>query len=165
LKSFQLNGEDTIPDNLDLNWDEHIFKYQFNFSELGLQDEISLNYILNGPEGAFKGVANATDGIEFKGLTDGDYQFSVSATNKKNIHSKNKLNFKFSIANPLRDSIWRYIIYGFILSLWTLGIVLLTRNKLKKDIQILEEALLVKTNKLNQIEKGKYGLVEEDTIK
>jgi hypothetical protein len=75
------------------------------------------------------------------------------------------LNFKFSIANPLRDSIWRYIIYGFILSLWTLGIVLLTRNKLKKDIQILEEALLVKTNKLNQIEKGKYGLVEEDTIK
>jgi hypothetical protein len=57
------------------------------------------------------------------------------------------------------------MIIGFIVGLWTLIVVLLTRVKLKKDILILEDALLEKTNKLNQIEKGKYGLVEEDKVK
>lgn len=165
LKSFQLNGEDTLTENLDLSWDEHVFNYQFSFSELGEHNEITLNYVLTGPEGAFKGVTNAIDGIELKGLPYGSYHLSIDAVNKKKIASKNGLNFEFSIANPLRDSIWRYMIIGFIVGLWTLIVVLLTRVKLKKDILILEDALLEKTNKLNQIEKGKYGLVEEDKVK
>lgn len=164
LKNFHLNGEDTVTENLDLNWDDYVFRYQFSFSELGKKEQIDLHYSLNGPDGEFKGTTDALDGIELKGLDYGDYELSVSAINEKNIASKNELTFKFSIANPLKDSIWRYIIIGIVVGIWTLIVIVLTRVKFKKDIIVLEDALLEKTNKLNQIEKGKYGLVEEDEI-
>jgi hypothetical protein len=41
---------------------------------------------------------------------------------------------------------------------------LIVKARFKKDIVVLEDALLEKTNKLNQIEKSKYGLVDEDEV-
>ena len=43
-------------------------------------------------------------------------------------------------------------------------VILITKAKLKKDMRVLEDALLEKTNKLNQIEKSRYGLVDEDKV-
>lgn len=164
LSNFQLNGEDTITDQLDLNWDEYVFRYNFEFEELGNREDVTLNYSLTGPEGEVIDSANGAKGIELKGLTHGDYKIAITAVNKKGIKSVNSLDYKFSIANPLKDSIWQYIIIGAIAGFWTVVVVFLTRSKFKKDIRVLEDALLEKTNKLNQIEKGKYGLVEEDKV-
>ena len=82
LKNFQLNGEDTITENLELNWDDYVFRYQFSFSELGNKNQIILNYSLNGPDGELKGTANAVDGIELKSLDYSDYGLSVSEINE-----------------------------------------------------------------------------------
>lgn len=159
-----LNGEDTTANKLDLNWDEHVFKYDFDFDELGEVEEVVLLYKLVGPEGEVKDSVVAKNGLDLKGLSHGDYSLSVSAKNSKGIKSVNVFNHQFSIANPLKDSIWQYIIIGFIVGVWTVIIILITQRKYKKDIGVLEDALLEKTNKLNQIEKGKYGLVEEDEV-
>jgi hypothetical protein len=48
--------------------------------------------------------------------------------------------------------------------MWTIVVTLIAKTKFKKDMVVLEDALLEKTNKLNQIERAKYGLVEEDEI-
>jgi hypothetical protein len=50
------------------------------------------------------------------------------------------------------------------LVLWTTIVFFITRVKFKKEIIILEDALLEKTNKLNQIEKSKYGLVDDNQV-
>ena len=159
-----MNGEDTIADKLDLSWNEYVFKYQFTFEELGAQEQIALNYVLTGPNGEITGTSTGDKGIEIKGLEHGDYKLSVSAKNDKGISATNSLDYKFSIANPLEDSIWLYIIIGSIAGFWTVIVMSITRAKFKKDIRVLEDALLEKTNKLNQIEKGKYGLVDEDKV-
>lgn len=164
LSGFMLNGEDTVADNLDLNWDEYVFKYQFDFTELGDPENITLSYNLKGAGVQISDSVTATNGIEIKDLEHGDYELTVSAVNSKGVNAKNTLTYKFSIANPLKDSIWQYLIWGTVALIWTVIVVLLTRSKFKKDILVLEDALLEKTNKLNQIEKGKYGLVDEDKV-
>ena len=80
------------------------------------------------------------------------------------IVSKNRLRYRFSIANPLRDSIWRYFIIIISVIAWTIIVILIVNIKVKKDRIILEDALLEKTSRLNQIEKSKYGLVDENEI-
>jgi len=164
LSGFMSNGEDTIADNLDLNWDEYVFKYQFDFTELGDPKNITLSYNLKGAGVQILDSVKATNGIEIKDLEHGDYELRISAVNSKGVNAKNVLSYKFSIANPLKDSIWQYLIWGAVALIWTAIVVLLTRSKFKKDILVLEDALLEKTNKLNQIEKGKYGLVDEDKV-
>ena len=86
------------------------------------------------------------------------------AKNDIGIVSKNKLRFKFSIANPLSDLIWRYLIIVLSIVMWTIVVTLIAKTKFKKDMVVLEDALLEKTHKLNQIERAKYGLVKEDEI-
>lgn len=164
LEKVQLNGVDTIAERLDLNWDNHVLNYHFICSELGDKNQITLNYTLTGPDGESKGFINAQEGIELSELGHGDYLLVVSAVNEKKISATNKLRFKFSIESPLKDSIWFYLIITGALFVWTLLVNGLTRAKFKKDIKVLEDALIEKTNKLNTIERSKYGLVEEDEL-
>ena len=164
LLNFQLDGEDSITDKLDLDWDEYVFKYNFNYTELGAKENITLSYSLNGPNGEVKGESKGSEGIELIDLEHGDYKLSVSAINQLGINSKNSLNYKFSIANPLMDSIWLSIIIIFIGGVWTIVVMTITSVKFKKDIKVLEDALIEKTNRLNQLDKDKYGLVDQDKV-
>jgi len=164
LLSFQLNGHDTSEIKLDLNWGEYIFNYQFGFEELGSPNQISLFYTLNNGSDLIEGNVLASEGIELRDLDYGSYQLTVMAKNDKGIVSKNTLSYSFSIANPLIDSIWLYIIVFVSIGLWTIIVISITKAKFKKELKLLEDALIEKTNKLNQIEKSKYGLVDEDKI-
>ena len=165
LSQFSINGEDTLTDDLDLNWDDYVFNYQFDFKELGEQETISLIYTLTGNNTEFSDTVNAVEGIELKGLEHGDYVIKVSASNSKGIAAVNSLKYKFSIANPFKDSIWLYLIIALITGAWTMLVIRITVSKYKKDIKVLEDALLEKTNKLNQIEKAQYGLVDDQKVK
>ena len=164
LLNFQLNGADTSATELELNWDDYIFNYHFQFEELGSPNQITLFYTLNDGSDLIEKTALASEGIEIRGLGHGTYQLEVRAKNHNGIESKNTLNYSFSIANPLRDSIWLYIIIIVSIGLWTVIVISITKAKFKKDMRVLEDALLEKTNKLNQIEKSKYGLVDEDKV-
>lgn len=164
LLNFQLNGADTSATELELNWDDYIFNYHFQFKELGSPNQITLFYTLNDGSDLIEKTALASEGIEIRGLGHGTYQLEVRAKNHNGIESKNTLNYSFSIANPLRDSIWIYIIIIVSIGLWTVIVTSITKAKFKKDMRVLEDALLEKTNKLNQIEKSKYGLVDEDKV-
>ena len=164
LSEFKLNNKDTIPNALDLNWGQHTFNYSFKFEELGVPSKISLVYtLINRGERVEKKVP-AIEGIELRDLKYGTYDLEIMAENDLGIVSKNKLRYRFSIANPLRDSIWRYFIIILSVIAWTIIVILIVNVKFKKDRIILEDALLEKTNRLNQIEKSKYGLVDEDEI-
>lgn len=165
LSQFSINGKDTLTDDLDLNWDDYVFNYQFNFKELGEQETVSLIYTLTGNNTELSDTVNAVAGIELKGLEHDDYMIKVSAFNSKGIVAVNSLKYKFSIANPLKDSIWFYLIIVVITGVWTILVIRITVSKYKKDIKVLEDALLEKTNKLNQIEKAQYGLVDEQEVK
>ena len=162
LLGFQLNGTDTSAFELDLNWDEYEFSYQFKFEELGDPDQIKLFYTLDNGEELIEKTAFAFDGIEIKDLDHGTYNLKIMAKNNYGIESENTLNYSFSIANPLKNAIWRYIVILVSISIWTIMIISIVKTRLKKQMRILEDALIEKTNKLNQIEKSKYGLVEED---
>ena len=164
LLNFQLNGADTSATKLELNWDDYIFNYHFQFEELGSPNQITLFYTLNDGSDLIEKTALASEGIEIRGLGHGTYQLEVRAKNHNGIESKNTLNYSFSIANPLRDSIWLYIMIIVSIGLWTVIVISITKAKFKKDMRVLEDALLEKTNKLNQIEKSKYGLVDEDKV-
>ncbi|MBO73089.1 MAG: hypothetical protein CMD35_05655 [Flavobacteriales bacterium] len=164
LLRFQLNGSDTIPNNLDLSWNEYKFNYQFHFEELGGTNQIMLAYTLNNGSEVIDKTVAASEGIELSDLEYGNYQLKIRAKNQKGIESKNTLQYSFSIANPLMNSIWRYIVVIFLIGIWTFLVVLIIKSRHKKEMKILEDALLEKTNKLNQIEKSKYGLVDEDKV-
>ena len=164
LSEFKLNNKDTIPNALDLNWGQHTFNYSFKFEELGVPSKISLVYtLINRGERVEKKVP-AIEGIELRDLKYGTYDLEIMAENDLGIVSKNRLRYRFSIANPLRDSIWRYFIIILSVIAWTIIVILIVNVKFKKDRIILEDALLEKTNRLNQIEKSKYGLVDENEI-
>jgi hypothetical protein len=165
LSAFELNRKDTFPVDLNLNWGEHIFDFDFTFEELGPVSQISLVYTLKTKNKSFEEIVSASNGIELSGLEYGTYDLEVIAKNDKGITSENALKYKFSIANPLKDSIWRYIMIMISLVLWTTIVFFITRVKFKKEIRILEDALLEKTNKLNQIEKSKYGLVDDNQVR
>ena len=165
LSAFELNRKDTFPVDLNLNWGEHIFDFDFTFEELGPVSQISLVYTLKTKNKSFEEIVSASNGIELSGLEYGTYDLEVIAKNDKGITSENALKYKFSIANPLKDSIWRYIMIMISLVLWTTIVFFITRVKFKKEILILEDALLEKTNKLNQIEKSKYGLVDDNQVR
>lgn len=164
LLEFKLNSRDTNPIELDLDWGQHTLNYSFTFEELGSPGKISLSYTLKNGDNLIENTVSALDGIELSDLEHGAYSLSVMAKNDIGIVSKNKLRFRFSIANPFVDSIWRYLIIILSIVVWTIIIALIIRAKFKKDMEILEVALLEKTNKLNQIERAKYGLVDEDEI-
>lgn len=164
LSKFKLNYKDTNPNELDLNWDQHIFNYKFIFEELGSSDQINLIYSLdNGIERVEKSVSSL-EGIELRGLEHGTYLLEVMAENQKGITSENRLRYSFSIANPFKNLLWRYLLVIISIAAWTLIVVLITMNKFKKDRIVLEDALLEKTNKLNQIERSRYGLVDEKEL-
>ena len=164
LLNFQLNGTDTSTMEMDLAWDRYRFNYQFQFEELGNPNQITLFYTLNNGSDLIEKTALASEGIELKDLDYGTYHLTITAKNQKGIESKNTLNYYFSIANPLINSIWLYVIIIASIGLWTFVVILITKAKLKKDMRVLEDALLEKTNKLNQIEKSRYGLVDEDKV-
>ena len=164
LLNFQLNGIDTSTMELDLAWDRYTFNYQFQFEELGKSNQITLFYTLNNRSDLIEKTALASEGIELSNLDYGTYHLTIKAKNQKGIESKNTLNYYFTIANPLISSIWLYVIIIVSLGLWTLVVILITKAKLKKDMRVLEDALLEKTNKLNQIEKSRYGLVDDDKV-
>ena len=104
-------------------------------------------------------------GIVLKDLEYGSYQIKITAKNSLGIKANNELQYSFSIANPLKDSIWEYLFIIAIILIWTLLAIKFVAAKYKKDILVLEDALLEKTNRLNKIELGKYGLVEEEKVK
>ena len=164
LSEFKLNSKDTIPNALDLNWGQHIFNYSFKFEELGVPNKISVVYTLSKSGESVEKKVSAIDGIELRDLKYGTYDLEIMAENDLGIVSKNRLRYRFSIANPLRDSIWRYFIIILSVIAWTIIVILIVNVKFKKDRIILEDALLEKTNRLNQIEKSKYGLVDENEI-
>lgn len=164
LSNFTLNGEDATVNNLDLGWDEHIFKYGFDFTELGDTENIKLIYHLSGSANTIDTI-KAQEGLVLKELEYGSYQITITAENDLGVKAKNELKYSFSIANPLNDSIWEYLFIAVIILAWTILIVVIVKTKYKKNIRILEDALLEKTNRLNKIELGKYGLVEEQKVK
>lgn len=163
LEKFTLNGIDTSANQLDLNWNDYIFGYNFSFEELGEANQVTVSYEVIGAEGGVKTI-KGDEQIILKDLEHGSYQINISAKNSLGIEAKNKLSYSFSIANPLKDSIWEYLFIGAVALVWTLLIVVVTRKKYKKDILVLEDALLEKTNRLNKIEKGQYGLVDEEKV-
>lgn len=165
LLTFKLNNKDTTPGDLNLNWGEYKFSYDFKFRELGIPGQINLFYSINEGENKIEKVVSASEGIELRNLDYGTYELEVFAKNEKGVLSKNSLNYTFSIGNPLSDSIWLYLIIAFSFGIWTWIVIIIIQSKNKKKMRILEDALIEKTSKLNQIEKMKYGLVNEDKIK
>jgi hypothetical protein len=164
LANFSLNGTDTVATKLDLGWDEHVFNYNFNFTELGDKENIKLTYQLTGTQSKTETV-DAKKGVVLKDLEYGSYQITITAENALGIKANNELTYSFSIANPLRDSIWEYLFIAAVILIWTLLIIKIVSSKYKKNILILEDALLEKTNRLNKIELGKYNLVDEEKVK
>lgn len=164
LSKFTLNGIDTTAKQLDLPWNDYILGYNFNFEELGEADQVTITYEVIGLDAGEKSI-RGNEQIILKDLEHGSYQINISAKNELGIEATNKLSFSFSIANPLKDSIWEYLLIGAVALVWTLVIIGITRKKFKRDILVLEDALLEKTNRLNKIEKGQYGLVDEEKVK
>ena len=156
LANFSLNGTDTIANKLDLGWDEHVFHYNFNYTELGDKENIKLTYQVTGTKSLTETV-NAAKGIVLKDLEYGSYQITITAENTLGIKASNEITYSFSIANPLKDSIWEYLFIVAVILIWTLLIIKIVASKYKKNILILEDALLEKTNRLNKIELGKYN--------
>lgn len=163
LSNFSLNGKDTVATNLDLVWNEYVFNYNFNFTELGDKENIKLTYQLSGAQSKTETV-DAKNGLFLKDLSYGRYEITITAENSLGIKAANELKYSFSIANPLRDSIWEYLFIFTIILIWTVLTIQIVSKKYKKDILILEDALLEKTNRLNKIELSKYGLVDEKKI-
>lgn len=164
LKSTILNGTDTALHGAKLPWDEHIIQLDFDFIELGAAEEITLTSTIKGPDGKKELTQLASAPYALKNLEYGDYSVKITAKNDIGVTSENTLQLNFSIANPTTSIVLEYLLYFVIITAWTVGVILVTQRKLKRDIRVLEDALLEKTNKLNQLEKGNYGLVKEDQL-
>lgn len=166
LNTFKINGADTN-EVLDgsLPWDDYIFSYEFTFTELGEPENITLNYTLKHNNAKpIQLSSRAIDPLILKGLSHGDYTIEVKATNSLNVSSSNSLTYSFSIQNPMNDTILQVVFWGICILIFTIIVVLLTRLKFKKDIKLLENALLEKTNELNGLKNKNYGLVDEDEV-
>lgn len=159
LASAKINGAN-LSNGDQLPWDEYTLNLAFTFEEMGVDSNITLNYVLDGKEFSVKGST-----ITIPELEHGQHNLTISAINDKGVKTVNETGLEFSIENPAIDRIINYIIIGAIILAYSLMLIFIIRKKFKKDIRVLEDALLEKTNRLNQLERGKYGLVEEEKVK
>lgn len=164
LKSVAINNKDTVAFKLQLPWDEYELKYNFEFIELGDPNQINVILEIKGPNDQIVRNYAASKPIVLNELEPGDYKITATAKNNLNIHSSNKLEFLVSIEEPSSYIYFQYFLVVLAIVIWSGLIIFFTRIKYKKDIYVLENALLEKTNKLNHLEKGQYGLVDEDEV-
>lgn len=164
LVAFKVNGLDTNQVlNAALPWDNYIFTYEFAFIELGEKEDITLHYtVQHNSEAPTELFVNATEPLILKELPYGDYTIKVTAKNKLGVVASNSLTYSFSIQNPMNDTILLVVFWSVCIVIFTVLVILLTRAKFKKDIRLLEDALLKKTNELNSIKNKNYRLVDED---
>lgn len=164
LVAFKVNGLDTnqVLDAA-LPWDNYIFTYEFAFIELGEKEDITLHYtVQHNSEAPTELFVNAAKPLMLKELSFGDYTIEVTAKNKLGVVASNSLTYSFSIQNPMNDTILLVLFWSVCIVIFTVVVILLTRAKFKKDIRLLEDALLKKTNELNSIKNKNYRLVDED---
>lgn len=101
--------------------------------------------------------------IEIDQITASEQPIYLKAKNIRGVETKSvKLTFKMDSAAT--TIAWNYILFGLGLVAYTFLVVFIVNTKKRKTITILEDAVLEKTNELNQLKKGKYGLVEEKKI-
>lgn len=160
ILSIRFNGE-AFENGSDMGYTpEGIFKISLEASDLGLDREIKYGFSKDGK------TWNWTNSSELL-VKDISYEDETIKVAAKNIRGQETpaLEVKYSMASPAEDQMWNWIIGISAILIYTVFIVWLAIRKKNKDIAVLEEALLEKTNKLNQIEKSKYGLVDEKKVK
>lgn len=101
--------------------------------------------------------------IEIDDLSASEQPIYFKAKNIRGVETKS-VKLTFNMDSAATTIAWNYILFGLGLIAYTFLVVFIVNTKKEKTIRILEDAVLEKTNELNQLKKGKYGLVEEKKI-
>jgi hypothetical protein len=136
------------------------FSIHLKAEKLGNEEEISFGYSLDGINWIWKNNPQ----VSIHNISYENEKISFAA---KNIRGQKTevVTIEYFMESPAEDQMWNWIFIGLAVLTYTFIVVWIAVKKKNSDIKILEEALLDKTNKLNQLEKSKYGLVEEKKVK
>lgn len=145
-----------VPKSLFLKYDQN----HLNFDFIGIchssQSKVKYKYRLLGLDATWCPPTDKSE-MEYSGLAPGNYTFEVVSCNNEGLWNKQPLAFTFKIEPPFWKKNW---FRAFIVLLLILLVYQFTRwkeRKLRKEKELLEEKVELRTNELKQQKE----LVEE----
>ncbi|MEP7374764.1 MAG: two-component regulator propeller domain-containing protein [Chitinophagaceae bacterium] len=148
IKWDSITGAYNMPVNLQLPYDKNYLQFHFAQAHLGSGDTIWYRYILEGIDKKWSVKTYNNFSENYLNLPPNDYIFKVSSLS--NGTWSNPVEFNFRISPPWWQTWWAYALYivAFFLAVWSF-IIWRTRS-LKKEKQLLEKNVAIRTHQLKQ---------------
>ena len=133
-----------LPVELSLPYDQNHLTFEFAGIDLKAPEKVKYRWILEGFDKSWSPVSE-NQKVSYNYIPYGKYVFKVKAVNSQGIWSKNLSSINFTIKPPFWKTWW---FYTLLILCSTAGIVLFIRlrlKKLRKDKEVLEEMVKIRT--------------------
>ena len=131
--------------NLELDYDQNYFKFEFSTLDLHNARQIQYEYKLEGFDKDWikNGHNNST---VYTNLSGGEYLFKVRSSLKNGVYYDDELQVRVFIATPFWKQWWMLIFYAVLISLWIFYYI----QQQKKSVLKLEKQVAEKTASIEQ---------------
>jgi len=154
-----------------LQFDHDYNNISIDFIGINLSNPYNAKYSYRFNKGMWSKPTKSSK-ITFHDLSSGKYEFEVRAENKYNVWSTKTAKVNFNIATPFWETIWFYVLLGFLVMYLTYLFFTIRINHIKKMNRDLEERISerlkfeekLKLNKL-ELQKAKTKAEKSDKLK
>jgi signal transduction histidine kinase/ligand-binding sensor domain-containing protein len=148
IKWDSLVGPYQLPINLQLSYNLNFLSFNFSGKHPGNSKAISYSYILEGVDKSW--IYTSNDYSDFyRDLSPGKYVFKLSSS-YDNIVWSQPISYSIIIHSPWWKSWWIYLLYAFLFGGLLYGYIQLRSRSLKKQNQVLEDKVQLRTQQLQQ---------------
>lgn len=135
-----------IPQNLKLPHNYNYISFNYNTISHSQIRKARYRYILEGLNDKWSSFTDRTE-ISFGNLDPGKYSFNVQAVNSEGLWS-DVTSFNFKIKHPWWQTWWFYTVFGLLALVLIYNIIKQREHKFKKDKQLLQSKVIIKTQEL-----------------
>ena len=159
MKNFNFSGLTpwyNQPENLQLNYNNNYFTFQFIGITTNRPKEVRYQYFLEGLDENWSSISDQPTAT-YNNLPHGKFTFKVKAVNSEGYWS-NELNYSFVILPPWWHTWWAYLAYALSFSVMIWMFTWYRSRRLKAENLRLEEKVIKRTNELEQSLEERYQL-------
>ena len=148
-----------LPEKLVLPYNQNHLTFNFTGIRFGDWGHIRYRYIMQGAESSWSPITNKSE-ADYRNLLPGYYTFRVAARGSNSLWSA-PVSFRFTVLPPWWQTWPAYFLYFLIglLSVWSF--VKWRERRLKREKQVLEEKVEVRTS---QLQEEKQNVESQKTL-
>lgn len=145
IKSIKINDE-SVPINEKIVLSPGRYKIYIEFVGIYFKEPelVKYRHLFEGYDEKWTDFAS-TNSVIYHGVSDGNFNFIIEASNGDGISNKNPVNIKFYIKTPFWKQAWFYLILVFLSIISVVFYIKNREKKLKRENHILEEKVNERT--------------------